>query len=344
MNLPGLQSKRDLFNGAMHAVGLTRVWRRSDLRQLTVLGYHRIKPDHDWHTAFEPDVYGPTAAVFRGQMEWLKRYAHVVSEGDVINHLDGKCALPPNAVLVTFDDGYVDNYTLALPILKQLGMPAVFFVPTGLIDKRELGWWDVVAFMLQRSGRQFVAIRGRYFNLRSPAERLTAISFVQRLIKLTPYEQTKAIIDELSVVTGVERPSAESQSAELMTWEQLKDAANHGVTTASHCVTHRVLATLSAEEQARELFDSRRVLAERLGMQVRTVAYPVGGTQHFTPETEKLAAAAGYEAAFSFESGINGAEIVNRWAIRRIAAPLTVAGMAAQIAWAKAAPMRQELT
>jgi peptidoglycan/xylan/chitin deacetylase (PgdA/CDA1 family) len=133
-------------------------------------------------------------------------------------------------------------------------------------------------------------------------------------------------------------PSPAEQSAELMTWDELKEVAADGVTIGSHCVTHRVLATLSPEEQVFELQESRAVLEERLGLEIKSVAYPVGGKPHFTADTERLAALAGYRVAFSFESGVNPPRITNPWAVRRIPAPLNVPSLAAQIAWSPAGP------
>ena len=91
-----------------------------------------------------------------------------------------------------------------------------------------------------------------------------------------------------------------------------------GMTIGSHTVRHRVLSQLSKEECASELSDSQRVLSDMLNSSVSILAYPVGGRTSFTRETQDLAKAAGYEAAFSMYGGTNSAQIKDIFDVRRI--------------------------
>jgi hypothetical protein len=102
--------------------------------------------------AFDPNVADATPAQFRRWMEQIGSIATPVTIADLCDGLHGK-PLPKNPVLITFDDGYLSNYTTALPILQSLGMPATFFIATDYIEKRELFWWECIAWMLRQSSK-----------------------------------------------------------------------------------------------------------------------------------------------------------------------------------------------
>src|SRR3954470_23583304 len=96
--------------------------------RLSVLAYHRVLPERD---RFLSDV--PSAAEFEHRMRWVKANFDVLALGEAVRALrEGR--LPRRSLCITFDDGYADNYRIALPILRRLGLPATFFVATGFLD------------------------------------------------------------------------------------------------------------------------------------------------------------------------------------------------------------------
>src|SRR4051795_4885760 len=97
-------------------------------RRLSVLAYHRVLAERDPLLAGEP-----SAAEFEHRMRWVKTNFEVVLLGEAVRALrEGR--LPPRSLCITFDDGYADNYRIALPILRRLGLRATFFVATGFLD------------------------------------------------------------------------------------------------------------------------------------------------------------------------------------------------------------------
>jgi peptidoglycan/xylan/chitin deacetylase (PgdA/CDA1 family) len=130
-------------------------------------------------------------------------------------------------------------------------------------------------------------------------------------------EETGELLAELSLACDVPLPGKEVQSAQLVTWEQLRAmrASGHGI--GSHTFSHRVLATLPPEQQEREIKSSRAELESRVGFPVRSFAYPVGGPQHINRISVELARQAGYEQAFTFNTGIAELPIADRYRIPR---------------------------
>ena len=97
-------------------------------------------------TVFDPEVVSCTADEFRREMQYVRRFFDVISFADLAN-LDGTVR---NPLIVTFDDGYKDNHDVVLPILRDLGLKATFFVTTGLIGTGKLPWWDEIAALVRQ--------------------------------------------------------------------------------------------------------------------------------------------------------------------------------------------------
>src|SRR5215216_6859046 len=112
-------SKRSLKNKLLslaHKTGLIRAGRGLWARSLTVVNYHRIDDPHRTDfDSFKPNV-SATPEDFNRQMDYLSKWFNVISMQNVLQWLDGQKELPSYAALITFDDGYLDNYTFAYPI------------------------------------------------------------------------------------------------------------------------------------------------------------------------------------------------------------------------------------
>ena len=110
---------------------------------LLALAYHRIGLPSG--SLFDHGLWSATPAGFEAQLRSLKRNCDVVGTGDIEQALKERKG---RFALITFDDGYRDNYEVAFPILKSQGLSAAFFVTTGFVDKPRLSWWDEVAWMV----------------------------------------------------------------------------------------------------------------------------------------------------------------------------------------------------
>ncbi|QEH39105.1 Polysaccharide deacetylase [Aquisphaera giovannonii] len=290
---------------------------RHDRPALAVFTYHRIAvPGVEADPYYDP-VISATPEGFRGQVEALARRFRPVGLDEV--HEDGTG--PPPAgdhrppALITFDDGYRDNVDAAWPILKAAGVPAAFFLPTGIIDAPRLPWWDQVAFAIKRT--------------RCPALRLErhpddpAPIAIELGPEPPPPRRTAAIMRVIGAFLAHEVPDEAwflarlAQAAEVaidaealgrghfMTWGDARRLAESGMSIGSHGLSHRALGTLPAEAQREELVASRRTISERIGRHPAAVAYPYGWPGSFTATTTSLAAEAGYRLGFTSREGVN---------------------------------------
>lgn len=318
-----MRGKKELLSKILYRAKLLSLLRGVRTKQLVIFGYHRLVADHEgFTTPFADDVFGSSVEEFEEAIVWFKNNVRVISEPELIELLEAGKGPGELSVMITFDDGYRDNYTIAYPILKKYQLPAVFFIPSKMIEERTLGWWDLSAYLIKHTERGELSWDDRVFRL--PEQRDSAIRFFHKVMQLEKYEQTKGLIERLSETCQVELPGHMRQDRELMSWDELREVAQNGVTIGSHTHSHRVLATLDAAQQREELAESKAFLEARLGMPIRSIAYPVGGYRHFTAETRKIAESCGYEIGYSFCTGVNHWGDIQRFDVKRIGQPMTI--------------------
>jgi peptidoglycan/xylan/chitin deacetylase (PgdA/CDA1 family) len=267
---------------------------------LLVLNYHRLGDAAA--SPFERDLFSATAEAFDRQIAFLKKNAEVISPGD-ISALRRRAA--GRSVLITFDDGYRDNYDLALPILKRHGVPATFFICTGFLDRGGLAWWDEIAWALRASSQPEVPA-GSWFEhalpLGSDEQRAAAIAAALRAYKLLPNDRTAAFMTALRLATVPPPPPVDPREL-WMTWEMVREMRDAGMTIGAHTDTHALLGRLSPAEQEREILISRDRLTAELGAPPRSFAYPVGKAGTYDISTKRLLHAAGFAYGFNFQGG-----------------------------------------
>ncbi len=318
---PAVKGKRLLAARALAALGLAPLWRRRNRRQLLVFNYHRIRPRQGLKDfTFDLGVFGPDQDVFEAQVAWLKGHTRLIGEEQLYALISGREA--PEAgpyTMITFDDGYIDNYTLAFPALRRQGAPAVMFIPTGALNQRRLGWWDHAAYLVgaSRAGRLTLP-DGLVLEPRGPGGLLPELLAA---LKGGYAPDAGRVLEHLYRQLGVEPPGPEAQSAQLMEWEQVREMADAGIGIGSHTQSHTVLSRLEPARQEQELRNSKEEIERRIGRPVASLAYPVGGPRHFGARTMEIAAACGYCLAFSFNTGRRDLSGVNPMAVPRVGAP-----------------------
>ena len=301
-------SKRARVARALDLLGLLDrvLWLRARLgiRALTVLTYHRVGQPGD-EGALNREVIEVSPEELAKQIEVLEAHCTIVSLADVRRFRDGG-RIPPNPVLLTFDDGYADNHRLALPILRRAGVKATFFIPTAYPDAGRLFWWDKIALLFHRTRAETVELtypeRRTLHPRRDPAR---AIDSVCASIKRTPSVSMSRVWEDLERALGCAISTAEeSETARqtIMGWSEIRALAAAGMDVQSHSHRHIVLNTLSPAEAERDLRRSSSILREAVDQPVHSVAYPVGyeleGALRRAPES------AAFELGFTNDTGL----------------------------------------
>ncbi|MBX3437913.1 MAG: polysaccharide deacetylase family protein [Planctomycetaceae bacterium] len=295
-------NKRDLAVRAVNALGLHALSRHLPLwRGLLVFNYHRIGTPAG--SPFDWELWSATAEDFDAQV------AHLVRDFDVIGPDDLQHALGTRTrgrcVMLTFDDGYRDNYEIAFPILKQHRTTATFFVTTGFLDEPRLAWWDEIAWMVRTSEMPGMASNewtGERMEFDAPA-RSVAIRRLLEIYKQLDGRETDRFVAFLADATGSGRARSEHAADLWMTWDMVREMRHAGMSFGGHTVTHPVLSRLDADAQSREIRECKRRIECELGEPINTFSYPVGGRDTFNAATRNALRTHGFRWAFSYHGG-----------------------------------------
>jgi peptidoglycan/xylan/chitin deacetylase (PgdA/CDA1 family) len=285
---------------------------------LTVLTYHRVgRPSPD--DPFPDETYDASPGLFAEQIRFLSERFHFVTTDEVLAYLDGG-RLPPNPVLITFDDGYRECLTEALPTLLDYGAKATFFIATDYVEHRRLFWWDRIGLLVERAKEDPIV-------LDYPRElHLSRDEAYEPLVKMVKSERgldLERFLDHLAERADASIGSDEEKALVdrfIMTWEEIQQLVDAGMDVQSHTRSHRVMQTLLDDQLLDELGGSRALLEERLGVPIRSLAFPVGYPIGEAPQIRAALRETGYRAAYANQTGAQPCfGKVDRFQIDRIA-------------------------
>jgi peptidoglycan/xylan/chitin deacetylase (PgdA/CDA1 family) len=291
------------------------------VRDLRILAYHRVlSVDDEQAFDFDLDLVSASAQQFRQQMALLGQRFNPIRFRDVIDACDHGTPLPPRPVIVTFDDGYDDNYRIAFPILRELGVPATFFVSTGHIDSGRVFAYDWLVHMVCRS--------------RAPRLQIPQLAIDQPLPDGRPQRRALAsdLLDRMkwldagvqaAIIDGIERQwsmprNGDHADCRPMSWDQLREMQAAGMEIGSHGVWHNMLAKLPPDDMADEIVRSRDALARELGAAPVVLSYPVGGSNAYNEDVIRAAREAGFRMGCSYVSGTNPLPTQAPFELRRL--------------------------
>lgn len=304
MGIRGLNRALSLLERSVASDVLMRMRAAIPRKSLVILTYHRLV---DSDTDLDEGVISATAKEFSQQLDLLARTQNVLTMNDLRRVLDGDLELPNNSVMITFDDGYRDNYELALPALVHYGLQATFFVTTGFVEAPQLPWWDRISYILKLTKVPRIRLeypRPIHLRLSDAQERLHAKKTLLHLFKQVvglDYVRFFAELEEQAQVF-VDEPHLAKEL--FMNWEEVRRMHLSGMEIGAHCHSHRVLETIQSEEAIEELAYCQKLILENVGISPRSIAYPVGhspvsrGSQLFSSLMQL-----GYDVGFTFLPG-----------------------------------------
>ena len=258
-----------------------------------VLMYHSVADDHnvEW---VDPANHVP-ADIFARQMEFLASKRKVVALDELVSTLQQGKTPDAGTMAITFDDGYLDNLTVAAPILERYKLPATLFLPTGYIDRGENQWVDQAysAFKFRsKSQLSWGSDAATTFNLDDPKQYRAGYRAVCDELLRAAAAERKALLDKLNEQL---RPTSRPPRL-TMNWDEVRTLVNkhRGFQIGGHTLEHTDLSTVSEEQAQKELTICAQRIKEELGVRPRHFSFCYGRTSE---SLRRLAAAAGFEAA-----------------------------------------------
>ncbi len=277
---------------------LVHKWHQHKGGRLVILNYHRA-----------------SGGDLRRHLLYLRRHYRILHLEAALEelyapHKQKKGTLDRRTPLVlTFDDGYYDNYTHAFALARELQVPITIFLIPGYIQSGEHFWWLEGKRLASNAQVSEVTIHGRTYHLERTGERRAlALAIDTRLRGASSVMEREAFLafarELLEVSKGV---TVEGEIERCLTWAEVREMEESDwVSFGAHTMHHPILAYLAdPHEVQREVQECRTVLEQQLGHPVRTFAYPVGQIQHVRDVVLQAVQQAGYDWAVTTMYGFN---------------------------------------
>lgn len=229
-------------------------------------------------------------------------------------------------LVLTFDDGYHDNYSHGFTLARKLQIPFTIFLIPGYMESSDYFWWQEGNRLVSRTEMREVTIEGHVYHLDQAEERdILAQRIFTRLCQATSVAEREAFL--LTIRKLLEVPSSMAPQEKPMlplTWAEVREMEESGwVSFGAHTMHHPILAYLTDTTEVRdEIEQCRSVLEHQLGHRVRAFAYPVGQRQHIGDNVILAVQQAGYDWALTTTYGLNSPRS-DPYLLRRIEADVS---------------------
>ena len=213
-------------------------------------------------------------------MEFVRSNFIPLGLSDFIDRLRGGKPLTKQHICITFDDGYENNATVAAPILKEMGIPAIFFVTTGFLGGTTRLWVD-------RFETAYAVLTGK---------KESDAVVRSRLKQMSPNDR-EAYLKDIEVRTGTANTIHPLHRS--MTWEQARRLLDDGFEIGAHTVTHPILGRCDPKVMVHEITESKRVIEQRCGISCPHFAHPNGQPDDWNDAVMQAIRLAGFESCLT---------------------------------------------
>ena len=272
--------------------------------QLAILRYHAICGPEGYAYASPGICISPAA--FEAHVRYLAASYSVVSLPAAVEALRRGEPLPPNAVAITFDDGYADNLPAAR-VLAHHGLTATFYITAGCMAGGEPFWPSEIRYLLAGVSGERIALRAGTISveldLSSENARAVSLGRLTKAFKSHPIP----VREELRAALRAQS-STSSMPRIMLTWDEVREMHGLGMTIGSHTMTHPNLPSAGVADARRELTSAKARLEAEISAPVTMFSYPNGGAERYmTPEIREVVRESGYAGATTSKNAFAGA-------------------------------------
>ena len=299
--------------------------------ELVVLMYHRILPADDKRTLSEEPGMIVTPETFRLHMNILRQYFDIVRLSDWLNHKNSNNKMPDRACVISFDDGWSDNYEFAYPILREMNIPATIFLVSDMIGTDRIFWPEYLARTIStisqcspdlwpKSCLDWLRDASTSYDFGTSPPNQEELSELISHAKALPDHAIISLLDEIN--DELDLPTIRSKPS-LLDWDQVTEMTSSGIFDAgSHTCNHvRLVDKSTPELLEKEIITSKEIIEKKIGKPVSTFCFPNGD---YSPQALDIVKR-NYECSVTTESGWNTYSTDN-YLLRRISIHEDISG------------------
>ena len=263
-----------------------------DRSGVLVLLYHRIiNLENDvWGLAIDPEL-------FEHEMAYLNENYHIIGLNDDWDSASDR------SVVITFDDGYIDNYQNALPIVEKYKLPVTFYVCTGNIGTDREFWWDELERIVFSSSHREISWNGMNYLATDECDRTELCRIIHRDLKNAKPSERKSMFQQL-IENGGGRSSDRKEYRSIDKEELKRMADSELVNIGAHTVTHSCMALLGENELRLEVTEPKTMIEEITGKEVVDFSYPFGNASDRGKIADAILKEEGYKTIATTAGGV----------------------------------------
>jgi len=311
---------KSFLYGGLEYCGVNHLYRRKNARSLLILTYHSVLPYSDNFKSFDHRNCVSTER-FDQQLTFLKNTYQPIAMHQALDRLRNN-TITGQEIVITFDDGFLNNKRYALPVLQKHGLSAVFYITTSFIGQQEMLWTEIVNDIIMTAVCEKINInleQETSLSLQSVAEREQASVKVRNYLKYQPWKVQEDVIGQLIEFSGY-RQRAITRAPDrytFMDWNDVRELDKAGMEVGSHTHNHLLLNMLNTDESIQELQISRDLIEKNLKKKCPLFSYPNGAIGNFLPHHFDQLKNLGYHCAVTQVPGYNTSQ-TPFYALRRI--------------------------
>jgi peptidoglycan/xylan/chitin deacetylase (PgdA/CDA1 family) len=305
---------RTFLSNILYIFGILHFWAKINLRnKAVVLMYHRVLSKEDLSLSMYQAGMTVTVHTFKKQMEYIRRHFKPISPEEFVGHLQRNVPFESKTVLVTFDDGWKDNFINAYPILKENKISALIFLTTDFIGSNRRFWQQDLSDLLlairhkaqynnrwwQSSADAFQDETVRWVVTSEEKDLHSALENYLNTQKKKPITQIEDLIKSLREVFLVGEELSDVTDV-FMTWDEAQTMARDGIVFGPHGKSHNLLTVINSQESEKEITESKEMIEKELGNVAYAFSYPNG---NYNDAVLGIVKKHGYLVAFGTEKG-----------------------------------------
>jgi peptidoglycan/xylan/chitin deacetylase (PgdA/CDA1 family) len=287
-----------------------------------ILRYHSICADARSRPDYVSSSISVPAGLFDQQVSRLRRKYRCVTLDEVVDHVERRQPLPPRTVALTFDDGYLDNYEYALPVLAKHRVPATVFLVSGTLTSGAPVWTSTLRYGLTRTPLTRVRLPDASgmltsYTLEDTAQRDRVVRHYTNVLNILSAPRREELLADL--LRELEVEDVPKAAAWFLSAAHIQEMRAHGVSFGAHTVSHPNLPGIDGQEARAEIERSKAALEACLGTPMRHFSYPNSGAlyPHFDDAVEAYVRRAGFQSAVTSVRGWLS-DVTNPFRIHRI--------------------------
>lgn len=266
---------------------------KTPTHKIPIIMYHRILKKEDIPLCSSYEEIGSVIEIsdFIDQINFLNRKYSIISLNKLVSFIKGEIEIPLNSCVISFDDGYVDHYKNAFPVLKDLKIPAVFFIIGDCIaGTTKVRWLDKLYYILdntpyKKHSVEFNKIMSKFY--KTEIKQGDSYNFLKLKTFIRNSPEKDFIIDQLASILNVNLELDKINKSLYLSKENILEMLENKMEFGSHTMSHPDLTTIILKDAIQEIINSKKIISNLTSKKEIPFAYPFGGQKTYNKDIIK---------------------------------------------------------